>query len=104
MTPQQPKGEQKSGDAKVHMARRLLEESLVAYGADPKSEKYKECLKCLTGLARIFGKDEEEGQSIMGAEMKNAIMAPAGEPGPAPGGAPGGAPPGGGGAPMGMAA
>lgn len=86
MTPQQPKGEQKSADAKVAMARRLLEESMVAHGQGDgvKGEKYKAILKAITALVTGFGKSEDEAQSIMPAEMKTALLAPGGEPGPAP--------------------
>lgn len=80
MTPQEPKGEQASADAGVQVAIRMLEHSLVAHGAT--SEKGKALTKCISTLARAFGKDEDQAQAIMPAELKSALMGPPGEPGP----------------------
>lgn len=86
MTPQENKGEQASADAGVQVAIRMLEHSLVAHGST--SEKGKVLTRCLASLARAFGRDEDQAQSIMPAELKTALLAPAGEPGPGGGGQP----------------
>lgn len=91
MTPQEPKGEQVSADAGVQIAIRLLEHSLVAHGST--SDKGAVIAKVLPMLAKAFGKSEDQAQAIMPAELKSALMSPAGEAGAAPsgGGAPAGA-------------
>jgi hypothetical protein len=103
MTPQQPKGEEASAHAKIQVAIRLLEEQLVALGSTSKSGKA--VMKALHTLASEFGQSEDKAQAIMPAELKSALLAPAGgEAGPPGGGAappPGGA---GAGAPAAMAA
>lgn len=71
----------------------MLEEALVAYGSD--DQKGKELLKILSGLARHWGKHEEEAQERTPAELKNALMAQTGGGGGGPPPAPPGAPPGG---------
>lgn len=97
MTPQEPKGEQASADAGVEVAMRMLEHSLVAHGS--KSEKGRALLHMLS-IGRKAFKNDDNATAIMPAELKSALLAPAGEPGPAAGGAeqqgapPGGAPPG----------
>jgi hypothetical protein len=86
MTPQKPKGEQASADSQVAVARRLLEHALVAHGSHtPKGQ----CINKILGmLAKDFGKTEDQAESIMPAELKTALMAPAGEPGAPAEGAP----------------
>jgi ATP-dependent Clp protease adapter protein ClpS len=80
MTPQEPKGEQASADAGVQVAIRMLEHSLVAHGAT--TDKGKALNRVIGILAKAFGKTEDEAQQIMPAELKSALMAPGGEPGP----------------------
>lgn len=89
LTPQKPKGQQAGAGAQVNVARKLLEQSLVAFGSD--SEEGKAVLKAIHALAKGFARDEEQSQSLMPAELKSALLAggPQG-PGPAP---PQGAPP-----------
>lgn len=76
MTPQEPEGEQASADAGVAVALRMLEHSLVAHGS--KSEKGKALTRAISTLVHAFGKDEDQAQQIMPAELKTALMAPAG--------------------------
>jgi len=98
MTPQEPKGEKASADAGVMIAIRLLERAVVAHGSETK--KGQAIHKCIVGLVKEFGRDEDRSLEIMPAEVKTALMAPSGEPGGA-GGA-GGGDAGGGGMPGGM--
>jgi len=85
MTPQEPKGEQASADAQVAVARRMLEHALVAHGSHTPKGK---CINKVLGmLAKDFGQTEDQAEAIMPAELKTALMAPAGEPGPPPEGA-----------------
>jgi hypothetical protein len=87
MTPQEPKGEQASADAGVEVAIRMLEHSLVAHTSG--TDKGKALMHAISSLRKAF--KTESGEQIMPAELKAALMQPAGEPGPA--GAPGGAAP-----------
>jgi hypothetical protein len=80
MTPQEPKGEQASAGAGVEIAIRLLEHALVAYGST--SKEGKAINECLPKLAKAFSRSEDQALSIMPAELKTALMAPAGAPGP----------------------
>jgi hypothetical protein len=80
MTPQEPKGEQASASAAVQVARRMLEHSLVAYGAD--SKEGKAIMKAIHAITGAFAMKEDEGNQLMPAELKTALTAPAGEPGP----------------------
>jgi hypothetical protein len=88
MTPQQPKGEQASADAGVMIALRLLERAMVAHGAE--SKKGGAINRAIQTLVREFGRDEDKSLEIMPAEVKTALMAPAGEPGGGPQGPGGG--------------
>lgn len=94
MTPQEPKGEQASADAGMQVAMRMIEHTLAAYLQSEhgsRSDKAKACMRSLEVLTKAFGKDEDQAQSIMPAELKSALLAPAGgDAGPATGG---GAPP-----------
>lgn len=87
MTPQEPKGEQASADAGVMIAVRLLERAVVAHGSE--SKKGQALSKVVASLVKVMGREEERSLEIMPAEIKTALMAPAGEPG---GGAQGAAP------------
>lgn len=88
LTPEEPKGEQASADAGVMVALRMLERSLVAHGSH--SAKGKAINKAITSLVTAFGKDEDNSMAIMPAEVKTALMAPAGDPGGGPQGPGGG--------------
>lgn len=92
LTPQKPKGQQAGASTQVNVARKLLEQSLVAFGSD--SEEGKAVLKAIHALAKGFAREEEQSQSLMPAELKSALLAGPGA-GPAPQGAapPQGAPP-----------
>jgi len=87
MTPQEPKGEQASADAGVMVAIRLLERVQAVHGSE--SKKGGAAQKALLILVKAFGKTEDESLDLMPAEVKTALMAPAGEPGGAPQGAAG---------------
>jgi hypothetical protein len=76
MTPEEPKGEQASADAGVMVALRMLEHSLVAHGAA--SKKGKALTKAIHAIASEFGQSEDQSLQIMPAELKTALMAPAG--------------------------
>lgn len=100
MTPQQPKGEQASADAGVMIAIRLLERAVVAHGSE--SKKGRSISRAIQTLVHEFGREEDQSLEIMPAEVKTALMAPAGEPGGGQQG-PGGAGMPGGGMPPGAA-
>ncbi len=94
LTPQKPKGQQAGASSQVNVARKLLEQALVAFGSD--SEEGAAVLKAVHALAKGFARDEEQSQSLMPAELKSALLAGGGGPGgPPPGAPPGGPPPGG---------
>jgi hypothetical protein len=86
MTPQQPKGQQASGKAKVMIAIHILKTSMVDLGL---GEDFQAVLDAVKTLTKKFGKTEEDSKQIMPAEIMQAMMKQAG-PGP-----PGGKPPGG---------
>jgi hypothetical protein len=58
------------------VALRMLEHSLVAHGST--SPKGKALSKAINSIASAFGKTEDESLQIMPAELKTALMAPAG--------------------------
>ena len=90
MTPQEPKGEQASADAGVEVAIRMLEHSLVAHTSG--TDKGKALMHAISSLRKAF--KTESGGQIMPAELKAALMQPAGDANPgAPQGDGGGAPP-----------
>ena len=98
MSPQAPRGDEASADAKVQVAMRILEDALVKYRSN--TEKGKAILKMITAGARTFGRGEDHAQQILPAELKSALLdnsAPPGAPPPAPPGGGGAAPPGPGG-------
>lgn len=82
------------------MAVKMLERCLPAFGSQ--SEEGKSVLKAISALAKAFGKQEDETQELMPAEMKTLLAGLSG-PGAAgpPGGAPAGPPPGAGAPPPG---
>lgn len=105
-TPQAPRGDQAAADAKMQMAFRLMEDAMVAYGAQTKRGRV--VLKMLHSGAGEWARDQDRAQAIMPAEIKSALMSDTGgaaggagagaAPPPPAGAAPPGLPPGGGGA------
>jgi hypothetical protein len=91
MTPQKPKGSQAQAKVKVMVAMKAL--TLAASEMDPSSKEFQACIKASMDLAKVFGKNEEESQALMPAEVMQVMQGAAG-PG-APPKPPGGAPPGG---------
>jgi hypothetical protein len=100
MTPQAPRGDEASADAKVQLAIRALEEAAFVYGAD--TAKGRHIYKVIGAIVKDHGRTEEHAQAITPAEMKSVMMAntppppsgpPPGAPG-APGEGPGNLPPG----------
>jgi hypothetical protein len=75
MTPQDNKGEQASADAQVEVAIRFLEQALVAHGSG--SPKGKELFKAIGSLRKAF-KFDDAANEVVPAELKTALMAPAG--------------------------
>jgi hypothetical protein len=68
----------------------MLEHALAAYlqsEGGGTSKEAKGIMSALKSLAGAFGKNEEESQQIMPAELKTALMAPSGPP-PEAGGPP----------------
>jgi len=99
LTPQKPAGNQASGKAKVMVAQHILTLAMMDFG--PASKDFDACLAALSTLKKEFGKNEEQSQKLMPAELMQALQSqagpgappkPAAPPGAAPGGAPGGAP------------
>lgn len=94
MTPQKPEGKQASADAGMRVAIRLIEQAYVAYGST--TERGKACHQMLGIAGKHFGPDQ--GSEIVPAELKAALLQPAGDAQPKPGvpgapaAAPGGAP------------
>jgi hypothetical protein len=82
MTPQVPQGEQASADAGVAVAIRLLERALVAHGST--TDKGKKLAQALSTLVKGFGQSEDESNEIMPAEIRTALMGPAGDAGGGP--------------------
>lgn len=65
----------------------MLEQALVAHGST--TPKGKSLMSAIQALAKGFGKDEDQAQAIMPAELKSALMSsPGGAPPPSPGGPP----------------
>lgn len=98
MAPQAPRGDQASADAKIQVALRILEDSLMAYRST--TPRGKSIMRALSALTREFGRDEDQAQRLVPAELKSALMdntAGAGSPPPPPGAGagPGALPPGG---------
>ena len=83
MTPQEPKGEQASSDAKIIMIRRIAEQALSAYQKD--HEKYKALLSVITTLTKAFKIGEDKAEQIVPAEVKTMLMGPSGDANPSPG-------------------
>jgi len=82
MTPQEPKGEQASADAGIMIAVRLLERAAVVHGSE--SSKGKAVREALHGLTKAYSLGEDQLLEIMPAEIKTALMAPAGDAGGGP--------------------
>jgi hypothetical protein len=95
MTPQKPRGTMAQAKVKVMVAQKAL--TLAASEMDPSSKEFQACVKAAMDLAKVFGKNEEESQSLMPAEVMQVMQGAAG-PGAAPK-PPGAAPPPGAGAP-----
>lgn len=100
-TSQQPnEGEKMQAHAKVQMAMKLLEQSIMAFGSS--SEEGKSVLRSLTALGHKFGKGEDKGSDLIPSEIMNLVGSLPGQAGgsamaPPPGGGmqpPGGQPPG----------
>src|ERR1700691_5367880 len=71
MTPQQPKGQQASGKAKVMIAIHILKTSMVHLGL---GEDFQAVLDAVKTLTKKFGKTEEDSKQIMPAEIMQAMM------------------------------
>lgn len=78
------------------MAVKMLERCLPAFGSE--TDEGKAVLKAITALGKAFGKQQDETQELMPAEIKTLL---AGLSGPGSAGPPGGAPPGAGAPPPG---
>lgn len=93
MTPQKPAGQIAGAKVTVLAATKLLTRALV--DLEPKSPEYDSVLGAITKLSRTFGKEEDESEKMMPAELgiiQQALAGP-GAAGPGAGGPPPGAPP-----------
>jgi hypothetical protein len=92
LTPQKPAGQLAGAKVQVLSATKVLTRALA--DLEPKSPEYDAVLAAITKLSKAFGKDEDESEKLMPAELGILQQALAG-----PGAAGPGAPPGGGGDP-----
>lgn len=74
----------------MQIALRIMEDALVAHRSN--TAKGRSIMKAISALTKEFGRDEDQAQRVMPAELKSALM----DNSPAPGSPP--PPPGGGGA------
>lgn len=94
MTPQKPAGQIAGAKVTVLAATKLLTRALM--DLEPKSDEYDAVLSAITKLSKRFGREEDESEKMMPAELGIIQQALAG-PGAGPGGPaqpPPGAPPG----------
>jgi hypothetical protein len=91
--PQKPEGQQEGAKVDVRMAMKMLEKALPAFGTGNKNGDA--ILKALGILGKAFGKDEEETDQLMPAEIKQLLqgLSGPGQPPKPPVAKPGAAPP-----------
>lgn len=97
MTPQMPEGQIAGAKVMVLSAVKVLTRALM--DLEPNSEEYDAVLGAVSKLSKKFGKEEDESEKMMPAEMGILQQALAGPGAAGPGAGPGGPPPPGGGAP-----
>lgn len=96
LTPQKPAGQIAGAKVTVLAGVKLLTRALV--DLEPKSSEYDAVLGAISKLSKTFGKEEDENEKLMPAELGIIQQALAGPGAAGPGAPPG--PPGGGASPM----
>lgn len=90
MTPQKPAGQIAGAKVTVLAATKLLTRALM--DLEPNSDEYDAVLSAITKLSKKFGKEEDESEKMMPAELGIIQQALAGPGAAGPGAGPGGPP------------
>lgn len=72
LTPEEKKGDQASAKVNVQMAMDLMQQALVAFGAE--SVEGKKILDVLSSLARVFGETANTSRELIPAEIMQMIQ------------------------------
>jgi hypothetical protein len=94
MTPQAPKGDIEGAKVQVVTVLKVLEQALAKVGSS--HELGAAILKAISALAKVVGKDQDESEELVPANIKailQGVAGPGAPPKPPQGGPPQGAPP-----------